>query len=204
LVIFHYMHFCFHKRLSKGEDGLVFHSLSSQTEPDPTNPWGNDSSIVRLFHLWPLYLFQSLVDRLGGIQLGVYQRLCFLPRHPCRCLLSCGVRLGVENKKAVKTDPGGKTPQLLADALPQSGSGSDLTAFMLRFPHLTFALILSTRLMTCQDLPTRMGTGEELPEAAQAFRRQQHEPVSPHACRLLVAGCDSSVCCVNSQSFSKL
>lgn len=49
--------------------------------------------------------------------------------------------MGVENKKAVKTDPGGKTPQLLADALPQSGSGSDLTALMLRFPHLTmFAL----------------------------------------------------------------
>jgi len=133
------MHFCFHKRLSKGEDGLVFHSLSSQTEPDPTNPWGNDSSIVRLFHLWPLYLFQSLVDRLGGIQLGVYQRLCFLPRHPCRCLLSCGVRLGVENKKTVKTNPGGTTPSCEGYA-PHSGSEFDLTAFMLRVPRLCICL----------------------------------------------------------------
>jgi len=35
--------------------------------------------------------------------------------------------------------------------------------------------------------PTRLGTGEELPEVAQAFQRQPHEPVNPHACRLLVA-----------------
>ena len=27
-----------------------------------------------------------------------------------------------------------------------------------------------------------MGTGEELPEVAQAFQRQPHEPVNPHAC----------------------
>lgn len=35
--------------------------------------------------------------------------------------------------------------------------------------------------------PTRLGTGEELPEVAQALQRQPHEPVNPHACRLLVA-----------------
>jgi len=41
-----------------------------------------------------------------------------------------------------------------------------------------------------QLLPTRLGTGEELPEAAQDLSRQPHEPVSPHACKLLVAGTD--------------
>ena len=29
--------------------------------------------------------------------------------------------------------------------------------------------------------PSRLGTGEGLPEAAQTFRRQPHEPVNPHA-----------------------
>lgn len=32
--------------------------------------------------------------------------------------------------------------------------------------------------------PTRLGTGEELPEVAQALQRQPHEPVNPHACWL--------------------
>ena len=29
---------------------------------------------------------------------------------------------------------------------------------------------------------TRLGIGEELPEVAQTFQRQPHEPVNPHAC----------------------
>lgn len=32
--------------------------------------------------------------------------------------------------------------------------------------------------------PTRLEIGEELPEVAQAFQRQPHEPVNPHACWL--------------------
>ena len=49
--------------------------------------------------------------------------------------------MGVENKKAVKSDPGEKTPQLVADALPHSGSGSGLTAHLPWFSHLAmFAL----------------------------------------------------------------
>lgn len=41
---------------------------------------------------------------------------------------------------------------------PISGSGSDLTAFAcMAFHCLAFAEILSTRLTTCQDQPTRMG-----------------------------------------------
>jgi len=31
------------------------------------------------------------------------------------------------------------------------------------------------------NIPTRLGTGEELPEVAQALQRQPHEPVNPHA-----------------------
>ena len=65
-----------------------------------------------------------------------------LPRRQVDLLLSDGVRLmGVENKKAVKSDPGEKTPQLVADALPHSGSGSGLTAHLPWFSHLAmFAL----------------------------------------------------------------
>ena len=55
------------------------------------------------------------------------------------CLLSCGVRLGVENKKTVKTNPGGTTPSCEGYA-PHSGSEFDLTAFMLRVPRLCICL----------------------------------------------------------------
>ena len=53
----------------------------------------SDSSIGGLSHRLSLYLAQSLANRLDGICLGVCQCRCSVPRHPCRCLLSCGVRL---------------------------------------------------------------------------------------------------------------
>jgi hypothetical protein len=44
-------------------------------------------------------------------------------------------RLDVENKKAVKTNPGGTTPSC-EECAPHSGSEFDLTAFMLGVPRL--------------------------------------------------------------------
>lgn len=42
------------------------------------------------------------------------------------------------NKKAVRTDPGGRTSLSLWDlTLPHTGSGSDLTALLVWLPHLT-------------------------------------------------------------------
>jgi hypothetical protein len=53
----------------------------------------SDSSVGGLSHHVTHYLAQSLANRLDGICLGVLQCRCSVPRHPCRCLLSCGVRL---------------------------------------------------------------------------------------------------------------
>ena len=76
----------------------------------------------------------------------------FLPRHhDWGACFRAEYGRAVENKKAVKTDPGGKTPQLLADALPQSGSGSDLTALLASVSTpCNLIQILSTGLTTCQ------------------------------------------------------
>ena len=75
-------------------------------------------SMECLSHHLPLRLVQSLADRLDGICLGVYQCRCFLPRHPCRCLISLGVRQVWQQEKK----PSGQTPvekhPLAEDATP--------------------------------------------------------------------------------------
>ena len=67
---------------------------------------------------------------------------------------------GVENKKAVKSDPGGSIQSLLVTRPPLTGSGSGLTAHLHQLPRLAMiefwdmSHFLSTRLET--DLPIRM------------------------------------------------
>ena len=60
----------------------------------------------------------------------------------------------------------------------------------LRLPRTGHVATPQVAKPACPDVsipPTRMRAGEDLPEAAQTFRRQPREPVSPHACRLLMA-----------------
>jgi hypothetical protein len=109
--------------------------------------------------------------------------------------------MGVENKKAVKSDPGEKTPQLVADALPHSGSGSGLTAHLPWFSHLAmFALYHTGSGCAIPDLCSGFlwDVGEGLPEAAQAFNRSGNHMNHPtrlqaeRQYRLLIHSHDSS------------
>ena len=47
-----------------------------------------------------LRLARYLAHSSVGLSTGWCAALCFLPRHPCRCLLSWGVRMRVDNKKS--------------------------------------------------------------------------------------------------------
>lgn len=61
---------------------------------------------------------------------GCDQRRCSLPRHPCRCLLSCGVRRGVES--GVRKRP----PCRMTSRLTLRAIRPKLTAFRLATSHL--------------------------------------------------------------------
>ena len=81
-----------------------------------------------------LRLARYLAHSSVGLSTGWCAALCFLPRHPCRCLLSWGVRMRVDNKKSHLTQNPCRNPDSM-------GRDTGLNGLQILLPTATVWII---------------------------------------------------------------
>ena len=122
---------------------------------------------LRMHLLCALASDQNVV---GVVDCGLHLAASYASLMPTQNPIDLCGKAGVENKKAVKTDPGGMT-LFFKGAQPQKGSESDLTAFTCLAFHCSAPPVYQRSPLACKRL---MATGNPQSDQSYASTRAVH------------------------------